>query len=193
MTTRTPEQRSTQAQCTICETMLDGRPDEFLGAPSALSPSPAASGSHGLPRTTSRLSHKRAPPDGPDPGRQRVLDTFGSPRLVQRSPVTSNTLPSWNTICSDNTDHSGVDSQLSAGKVGGRLPPLPSDGCPPLARAGGPDPVPRCFGRLEHLLLCRFWQRNSPEETQGGPRPLREHKLPGDGHESQVACHTGKW
>ena len=39
-------------------------PDEFLGAPNALSPSPAASGSHGLPQTTSRLSRKRAPPDG---------------------------------------------------------------------------------------------------------------------------------
>ena len=39
-----------------------------------------------------------------------ILEFFGSPRLVQRSPITSNTLPSWNTICSDNTDHSGVDS-----------------------------------------------------------------------------------
>ena len=37
---------------------------------------------------------------------------FGSPG--QRSPVTSDTLPSWNTICSDNTDHSGVDIQLSS-------------------------------------------------------------------------------
>ena len=45
-----------------------------------------------------------------------IPEFFGSPRLVQRSPVTSNTLPSWNTICSDNTDHSGVDSQLSAMK-----------------------------------------------------------------------------
>ena len=43
-----------------------------------------------------------------------IPEFFGSPRLVQRSPVTSNTLHSWNTICSDNTDHSGVDSQLSA-------------------------------------------------------------------------------
>ena len=76
------------------------------------------------------------------------------------------------------------------GKVGGRPPPLPSDGCPPLARAGGPDLAPGCFGRLEHLLLCRFWWR-SPEATHGGP--LREHKLPGDGHENQVVGHTGKW
>ena len=76
--------------------------------------------------------------------------------------------------------------------MGARLPPLPSDGCPPLALVGGPDPAPGCFGRREHLLLCRFWQRNSPVETHGDPGPLREHKLPGDGHESQVAGHTGK-
>ena len=43
-----------------------------------------------------------------------IPEFFGSPRLVQRSSVTSSTLPSWSTICSDNTDHCGVDGQLSA-------------------------------------------------------------------------------
>ena len=42
-----------------------------------------------------------------------------------------------------------------------------------------------------HLLLCRPWWRNSPMRTLGDPA-LRWHKLPGDGHECQVAGHTGK-
>ena len=44
----------------------------------------------------------------------RTPEFFGSPRLVRRSSVTSNTLPSWSTVCSDNTDHSSVDRELSA-------------------------------------------------------------------------------
>ena len=66
-TTRTLEQRSKPVQCTTCGTTLDGQPDEFLAAPSAPSPSPAASGSHGLPQTTSRLSRNhRARPWSPE-------------------------------------------------------------------------------------------------------------------------------
>ena len=74
------------------------------------------------------------------------------------------------------------------GKAGGRLPALPSDGCPPLARTEGPDPEPGCSGRLQHLLLCRPWQRK-PSASQ---HPCVGTSSPGDGHESQVAGHTGK-
>ena len=102
------------------ETMLDGQPDEFLGAPIAPSKSPAASGSHGLPQTTSRLSRKQAPPDGPDPGRQRALSTgvlwVASPGPAQHTAFLEHRL--------DNADPSWCRSPIGRhGKAGGRLPP----------------------------------------------------------------------
>ena len=77
----------------------------------------------------------------------QIPEFFGSPRLVQRSSVTSSTLLSRSTIWLDNTDHCGVDGQLSAmEKREAVCHHFQSDGCPPWARAGGPDPDPDVLG-----------------------------------------------
>ena len=120
-----------------------------------------------------------------------IPEFFGSPRLVQRSPVTSNTLHSWNTICSDNTDHSGVDSQLSAmEKWEAVRHHFQATVCPPLARAEilHPDVLgdsSTCFSADSGSATLR----RKPTTAQD---PCVSTSSPVMGHESQVAGHTGK-
>ena len=129
-TTRTPEQRNTQAQCTIC-------------IPNALSPT--ASGSRGLPQTTSRLTHANTTT------RARPWESSGHRSSLVRL-AWSNAAPSRPTHCLRGTPSARTRTTLTIevsmtterhGKVG------PNDGCPPLALVGGPDPVPGCFRRLD--------------------------------------------
>ena len=70
-------------------------------------------------------------------------------------------------------------------------PPLQGDDCPPERLEEGPDPAHANWWRPWHQPLDTLGMRNSRAGGLDVRAPLKSHKLPGDGHEGQVAGHTG--